>query len=144
MRRLSLHHQRFRSSAAWGTWWPPPAGMMHAAKQARQDESVHSGDGCRWHGVVDAAMPVTGRLPSDGLTAVGVEPVQGRGIHGQVDGAARSGTGLWVDPGGPQALTGADQGAGLAWLPAGGRRVLGRLVELGDHDLVLHRRALDG
>jgi hypothetical protein len=48
---------------------------------------------------------------------------------------------LPLDPGGPQALTGADQGAGLAWLPARGRRVVGRLVELGDHDLVL--RAID-
>ena len=95
---------------------------------------MRSGDGCRRRGVLEAARPVTGGLPSDGLAAVGVEPVQGRGVHGQVDGAARSGIGLGVDPGGPQALTGADQGAGLVRLPAGGRRVLGGLVELGDHD----------
>jgi hypothetical protein len=57
--------------------------------------------GCRLHpvhgpvrlgagGLLGAAGPIPGGLPRDGLAAAGVEPVQRRGVHGQVDGAAGS------------------------------------------------------
>ena len=68
------------------------------------------------------------------MAGVGVEEVEPAGVDGQVDGAADLGLGLGIDPGRPQALALAGQLLGLDL-------VLGRLVEAGDHDVVMDRGA---
>ena len=71
---------------------------------------------------------------ADGHAGVLVEEVEPAGVHGQLHGPADPGLGLGVDPGGPQPMALPGQLLGLDL-------VFGRLVEAGDHDVVMDRGA---